>query len=297
MALDANGNPTEDIEIEETLDKDAQAIIDKANGVKEDDEPNEDDKLPSDEPSDETNDDDRKLAGKYANVDELKKGITQLKSELPQYVIDGMSEEALEQHYVELQKNFSSKKDRKFEKPDDEPEEKEGDENEEPPTTAISKELWTDLSKEFEATGSITSEMYDNLEKAGIPSEVVDNYIDGLNSKKVAFTNDVLEIAGGQEQYDVIKEWAEDGNVDGALLEAMQTMSYSQILPIYKGIKAQFDAQNKEPAKRIVGDTNGKTGKGYTSQEAYMKDVADKRYGQNRAYTESVDKKFELSKF
>ena len=296
MALDANGNPTEDIEIEETLDKDAQAIIDKANGVKEDDEPNEDDKLPSDEQSDETNDDDRKLAGKYANVDELKKGITQLKSELPQYVIDGMSEEALEQHYVELQKNFSSKKDRKFEKPDDEPEEKEGDENESP-TTAISKELWTDLSKEFEATGSITSEMYDNLEKAGIPSEVVDNYIDGLNSKQVAFTNDVLEIAGGQEQYDVIKEWAEDGNVDGALLEAMQTMSYSQILPIYKGIKAQFDAQNKEPAKRIVGDTNGKTGKGYTSQEAYMKDVADKRYGQNRAYTESVDKKFELSKF
>ena len=296
MALDANGNPTEDIEIEETLDKDAQAIIDKANGVQEDDEPNEDDKLPSDEQSDEQNDDDRKLAGKYANVDELKKGITQLKSELPQYVIDGMSEEALEQHYVELQKNFSSKKDRKFEKPDEKTDD-EPNENEEPPTTAISKELWTDLSKEFEETGSITSEMYDNLEKAGIPSEVVDNYIDGLNSKQVAFTNDVLEIAGGQEQYDVIKEWAEDGNVDGALLEAMQTMSYSQILPIYKGIKAQFDAQNKEPAKRIVGDTNGKTGKGYTSQEAYMKDVADKRYGQNRAYTESVDKKFELSKF
>jgi len=286
-------------EIEGTLDKDAQKIIDEANGVIPiiDDEEEEKNKLPSDKESG----GDKLFAEKYKTVDDLKAGITELKSTLPQYVIDGMSEDALEQHYVELRKEFSGKKEESKDKKYVKEEKKEEDnKKEEEAKEAIPAKLWSELETSFNDTGAITTEMYDSLEKAGIPNAIVDNYLDGLNTQKISFTNSVMEIAGGQEQYDDIKAWAEDGNVDDALLESMQTMNYAQIIPIYKGIKAQYDAsvgQSSNIGKRITGSQNISHGAGYASQTDYLADVADKRYGQNRAYTEKVQDKLKASKF
>jgi hypothetical protein len=139
--------------------------------------------------------------------------------------------------------------------------------------------------------------MYDNLEGLGIPSTVVDKYLDGLHSERVSFTNSVYEVAGGEEQYGVIKEWAENGGVSQEEIDAMQNLSYGAVLGMYKGIKARYDLANGKPATRITGDTNGSSTGGYVNQADYLKDVADRRYGQNRVYTESVDKKFSASKF
>jgi hypothetical protein len=283
----------------QTQDKDAQAIIDKLNGngvPSIDDEEDNKNKLPSDV----TEEENKLFADKYKNVDDLKKGITELKSTLPQYVIDGMSDSALEQHYVELRKNFSGKKDatdktvRRF--AEDEVVEEEVVE-EKIVEKVKSSELWNDLQTNFEATGKVTSEMYDKLEEMGIPSDVVDNYVDGIHSKQVAFTNSVYEIAGGQEQFAEIKAWAEDGNISDAELDALKNMSYEAIIGSYKGIKARYDLAKGTNSVRITGSTNTNSGSGYLNQADYMKDVADRRYGQNRVYTESVDAKFSKSSF
>ena len=283
----------------QTQDKDAQAIIDKLNGngvPSIDDEEDNKNKLPSDV----TEEENKLFADKYKNVDDLKKGITELKSTLPQYVIDGMSDSALEQHYVELRKNFSGKKDatdktvRKFAE-DEVVEEKVVEEK--IVEKVKSSELWNDLQTNFEATGKVTSEMYDKLEEMGIPSDVVDNYVDGIHSKQVAFTNSVYEIAGGQEQFAEIKAWAEDGNISDAELDALKNMSYEAIIGSYKGIKARYDLAKGTNGVRITGSTNTNSGAGYLNQADYMKDVADRRYGQNRVYTESVDAKFSKSSF
>ena len=283
----------------QTQDKDAQVIIDKLNGngvPSIDDEGDDKNKLPSDIIEEKN----KLFADKYKNVDDLKKGITELKSTLPQYVIDGMSDSALEQHYVELRKNFSGKKDatdktvRKFAE-DEVVEEKVVEEK--IVEKVKSSELWNDLQTNFEATGKVTSEMYDKLEEMGIPSDVVDNYVDGIHSKQVAFTNSVYEIAGGQEQFAEIKAWAEDGNISDAELDALKNMSYEAIIGSYKGIKARYDLAKGINGVRITGSTNTNSGSGYLNQADYMKDVADRRYGQNRVYTESVDAKFSKSSF
>ena len=104
-------------EVEETQDPDAQRILDAiASGETafEEAPSDEDTKLPSDEEDEETNQDEEEnpedgelLAGKYKNTDELKKGIINLKSTLPEYVLNGMTDEALVQHYNELELEFS----------------------------------------------------------------------------------------------------------------------------------------------------------------------------------------------
>ena len=288
---------------EKTQDSDAQKIIDRING-EENPSDNDDVKLPSDEQEnpDDKKDGDTLFADKYKTVDELKAGIAGLKSTLPDYVIDGMSNEALEKHYVELRKEFSGKqddnKDRKFakdEKPDDKPDEKEVDKKQE-----ISG-LWKELELSFKSTGGISNDMYDKFEELGIPSEIVDGYTDNIYKEQVSFTNKVYEMSGGQEQYNEIKEWAESGNIHESELKAIESMGYDAMLSALSGIKARYDlAKSKDieqTPKRIVGETGSNTGNSYTSQEQYLKDVADRRYGQNRAYTELVEKKFANSKF
>ena len=282
---------------EETQDKDAQKIIDEANGTP----PKEEDEieLPSDEkPADE----DKLFAEKYKTIEDLRKGITGLKSTLPEYVLDGMNDEALEKHYVELRKDFSGddKKDRKFEeekveeKPDDKPDEKKVE----------VAGLWKSLENDFKTTGKISTEMYDKFDELGIPSDIVDGYADKIHGEQVDFTNKVYEMSGGQDEFKAIKEWSEAGNIHQSELDAIAKMPYDAMLSAMSGIKARFDIamskaddKDEEVPKRIVGNTGKTSGGAYTSQEAYMSDVANKKYGQNRAYTEAVDRKFANSKF
>jgi len=281
---------------EPTQDDDAQKIIDEINGEQKKEEDVVD--LPSDKADD---GEDTLFADKYKSVDELKAGIAGLKSNLPDYVIAGMSNEALEQHYVELRKNFSGKKpngDRKFQEDEKPPEEKPDEKKEE--KKANTANLWKDLESDFKSSGKITNDMYDKFEEMGIPSSVVDGYADNMHKEQVSFTKSVYEIAGGEEEFKALKDWSEDGNISPAELKAIEGMPYEAMLGAIHGIKARYDLAKGESttiSKRITGDTNRNSGGSYTNQNDYMKDIADKRYGQNRQYTEAVELKFKNSKF
>lgn len=277
------------------LTPEEQAIADKVSGKE---TPPEDDGEPVDLPSDkkpEGEGDETKYAGKYDSIEDLRKGIGELNSTLPDYVLEGMSEEALERHYKELESNFHQDNNGRKHAEKKEGEQKPEGEGEGKPE-AVSAELWTDLTKTFEETGTITNEQYDALNKAGIPDEVIDNYIDGVQSKQAQFTQDIFNIAGGEEQYYTIKEWAEQ-NIPSEQIEAISKMDKNGMIMAMKGIKAEYDAANPvDTSKRILGDTRT-TGYGsYASQTEYILDVQDKRYGSDKKYTHAVDEKFKNSK-
>lgn len=250
---------------------------------------NEDIKLPSEEKSNEdeenTKEEPRVYAGVYKTVDELKKGITNLKSTLPQYVLDGMNEDALEQHYVELRKEFSSKGS-----------DKKADETNKP--NNVSSELWNELDATFNETGSITEEQYEKLEKAGIPKNVVDNYISGLEAQSKQFYNNLVEIAGGVEAYNDIKAWAEEKFTQEEL-DAITTGTDKEVELKLKGLKADYIA---EVGTENVGNYNRLRGKksqsnGYANQQEWLMDRKDKRYKSDMKYRQLVDNKFKNSSF
>jgi len=298
-------------EVEETQDPDAQKILDNiAEGKSEFEEAEEDEKinLPSDDdgeeedPDSEEDSDDKLLAGKYKNTDELRKGIVNLKSTLPEYVLNGMSDEALVQHYTELEKSFSGGK-KHIIKDDSEEKieakkdvEKKSDKPDE--AKAIPQDVWEELSTSFNEKGGLSEAQYDKLESFGIPTEIVDGYLDGLVAKQQSFTNSIHSIAGGEAQYNVIKEWAMK-NIDQAYLASLDGMPEAQAKSAMMGIKAQYDLANEKPIKRIVGGNKGSGGNSssYSSQEAYFRDVQDNRYNTDEAFRKKVDSKLKNSKF
>lgn len=270
-----------------------QEIIDAANGkeAKKDDD-GEPVKLPSDDIKDDDNDDDKKdgfVDGKYADVDALKKGITELGSTLPEYVIEGMSDAALEQHYVELRKNFSAKKD------DDENKSDVKDEDAKK-IVEDAKLNWDDVSAEFGETGAISDETRKALNDANIPDMVIDGYIKGIQAEQTALTNEVYEIAGGQEQYDIIKAWVDEGGIPKAEVDALEGASKEVLMNAMYGFKARYDAAHPEDKKLLTGNVQRVTSDSYKNQAQYIADVTDRRYTTDKRYKQTVDDKFANSK-
>ena len=293
------GGSTDRAEIEDTQDPYAQKILDSIkNGETEYSEADDDIELPSDKDNIEEPEEENQgelIAGKYKSIDELKKGIANLKSTLPDYVIDGMSEEALVKHYQELSKEFS--KGRKHAVDDGEQKEKEPKKEDKPKEAkGIPSDVWNELSDSFNTKGGLTQEQYDKLESFGIPTEIVDNYLDGLIAKQNIYTKEIHELAGGEEQYNAIKEWATD-NIDTEYLQSLSTMNPSQAKSAMLGIKAQYELANKQTT-RIVGNKSGSSSTGaYSSQEAYLKDVKDPRYSRDELFRRKVDSKLSRSRF
>jgi len=285
MSTEINPN-----EPEITLTPEEQAIADKASGV----DISTDDGIPVELPSDTPKEGDKptdKLADKYDTVEDLRKGIESIGSDLPEYVLKGMSDEALEQHYLELQKDFHGDKPDSRKHAADKPDEKA---NEDKPE-AVTDELWTELNEYYGENGNITGDMYDKLNKVGIPDAVIDKYMDALQGDAVAFTNDIYAIAGGEDNYNTIKSWA-DNNIPAEQLDAIGKMDKQGMLLAMEGIKAKYAAANPDAPTRILGDTKVTTAGAYTDQASYILDIGDKRYGLDKKYTHAVDTKFKNSK-
>lgn len=274
---------------EDVQDEKAQEIIKK---TLEEQEKN------NDGSGDENEDNDNSLfAGKYKNREDLIKGIANIGNELPEYIINGMSDESLEKHYKELSKNKREEpktkddgSDRKYSEEDKQQEEQEEDKE------TVGKELWEEAESYFNENGGLSNDIYDKLEEKGIPSNIVDKYLDGLKAEQQIFTNEVYQLAGGREQYETIKNWAED-NISKAELDAISSMPREAMLSALEGIKARYEASNNTQSKRIEGNNNtSNTGSIYRTNDEYFKDVSDKRYSSDERFRKSVEDKFSRSK-
>lgn len=272
----------EEVELtDEQLEVEKQKIRDGVSTLNTDDV-----KLPSD------GTEEKKYAGVYTSLDELKKGIQNLKADVPEYMLNGMNETALEQYYTDLRKEFSSKPkvdEPKVEEATEEPKVEEA-------KKTIGDELWKELDTEFATKGGLSDEYYDKLSKLGIPSNIVDGYLDGLKSKAMDFTNKVFELSGGQEQYNAIKAWAEE-NYSQAQLDMIASGTHDDILFKMKAVKADYDSKNGSTQTRIVGSQNNSNIAGYRTQDEYIMDVMSPEYRRSAKYKAKVDAKFKASSF
>lgn len=284
----------ENVELtEEQLIEEKKKILDKVKNPDKYKEAEEEITLPSEENAEEEEEKEPRLyANNFKTVEELKKGIANLKSELPQYIIDGMNEDALEKHYIELRREFSSRGQKKQE------------EQTKSPDSKISEELWSSLEQSYAETGSITEEQRAELNKAGFSDKIIDGYIAGVEAQKrnseielQNFTEKMYNLAGGKEEYEVIKSWAEE-NYTQEQLDAIASGSYDEILLKMEGVKARYLRENGEVrADRIRGSVGTPSGSGYKNQAEYLADVMDRRYKTDSRYRAKVKEKFSKSNF
>lgn len=156
--------------------------------------------------------------------------------------------------------------------------------------------------QEWAETGELSEQSYASLEKAGIPKTMVDSYIAGQTALRSAFEAEVKQLAGGDEGYAAVAEWAATHMTPQEAKAYNDIVMYSQDREAVKlavtGLVSRYrEAEGQAPA--LVG---GKAGAGGGARDVFestaqvIEAMRDKRYGKDPAYTKGVEARMSRSK-
>lgn len=155
------------------------------------------------------------------------------------------------------------------------------------------------LSEEYAEKGELSKETYESLEKAGYPKAVVDTYIRGLEAANEGYTNAVMAVAGGQAEYEKVKNYVKskgDAAVD-AFNDVVNSGSLGAMQMLLSGLQAEMKMRNGTSKSTILGSGAPNASTGYANEAAMMKAMDDPRYGVDEDYTAEVTKRLSKSKF
>lgn len=218
------------------------------------------------------------LAGKYKNVDELIKG------------------------YKELEQRMSQ------------PQEEEEGELEEDDQGRNARDIYgefvgsaleeagvdyADMSDRFAQEGRLNDNDYSELQRAGFSRDMVDNYLAGLNynaANDAALTQqEVMQLKqdfGGAEEYDRMVTWASQ-NLEPDEIEAFDQLvqnsrDINQTRLAVAGLYAQYTAQEGREPQLIGGRAGSGQGTRFESTAQVIEAMNDPRYASDPAYRQSV---------
>lgn len=184
-------------------------------------------------------------------------------------------------------------------KPEEKPEEKpEAKPEEKPKLDPETFNLKDSIQEMLNAGGEFDDSDYEILKEAGYSRDAVDLAVQGVSSQLDAVRNSAYEAVGGEEQYDVMVEWAAQS------LSASEVTAFNNVVDsgdpasvkmAAEGLAAKYrDANGTAPARQINGGNAG--GKeGYQSWAQVTADMSDARYETDPAYRKSVADKLDIS--
>ena len=207
------------------------------------------------------------------------------------------SVEDLAKSYAELEKKLGEPKPQ--ETPQPKQEEAKPDDLEIANKAAESAGLnMQDLQSEFDNSGELKAESYQALEKAGIPKEYVDQFIAGQLAMRDNLVNDVKGVAGGDEAYAEMMQWASDNLSEtekSAYNNAVNSNDIESIKLAVNGLKARYETANGIEPTLAKGKASPSTEGGYRSWAEVTEAMADPRYQKDIAYQDDVKRKIQNS--
>lgn len=212
-----------------------------------------------------------KLAGKFATAEELEKAYLELQAKLGQ---------------------------------------PEGEESETPPSEATEEEAGealesvglniNEFTSEFDETGALSDASYKKLADAGIPREIVDAYIEGQLAKQEATVTAVKAVAGGDEGYARMADWAQRNLSKGELTAFNKAVSGTDVEAVKLAVQGMYarytDAMGNDP-DLIGGDVSG-SGTAispFRSMAELTAAMRDPRYKKDEAYRADVERRLAKS--
>lgn len=160
----------------------------------------------------------------------------------------------------------------------------------------------------YQNDGTLTNEMYDQLNEAGFSDEVIDAYLGGLrsqmgydDSEAIALSDSeisqIKNIAGGDEGYQRLVDWAGQNlpqeDIE-AFDEVINTANQAAVRFAVKALMSQYeDAMGRDP--ELVTGKQSSQGEGYRSMAEVVRDMSDSRYDTDEAYRMDVMRKLERS--
>lgn len=149
------------------------------------------------------------------------------------------------------------------------------------------------FSSEFQQAGALTPESYTELEKAGIPKAMVDQYIAGQTAIAEQNSAVIHASVGGPEAYATMIQWA-GVNLSAAEKEAFNTSingNIEQTKLAVAGLHAKYISQNGKAPNLVTGAGGGGGSDVYASRAQLTADMGDPRYAKDEAFRKSVHDK------
>jgi hypothetical protein len=154
------------------------------------------------------------------------------------------------------------------------------------------------LTEEYSKEGKLADTSYEALQKAGIPKEYVDQFIQGQKALSDNQAADMKNVVGGAEAYTEMSNWAAENMTDGEKI-AYNTAVNSKDLETAKlavvGLKAKFEAVNGSEPKLVEGKISSGGVDGYASWAQVTEAMKDPRYSKDTAYQNEVKNKLSKS--
>ena len=154
------------------------------------------------------------------------------------------------------------------------------------------------LSSEYAEKGELDAKSYDALEKAGIPKDYVNQFIEGQKAIADQQATSIKDMVGGADAYSEMSNWAAD-NMTEEEKTAYNTAVNSKDVETAKlavvGLKAKFESANGNEPSLVEGKGTITGQDGYRSWAEVTAAMGDDRYSKDPAYQAMVQDKLAKS--
>ena len=208
-------------------------------------------------------------------------------SERPEWLPEKFkSPEDLAKSYSELEKKLSQPTEEEAQP------EAEAAETEQSPAPQFDK-----YAEEFANSGELSADSFSELEKMGYPKEMVDTYIQGLQASQTADANTVMQVAGGEDGYKELTDWARDNMAEAELnvYNQMVGSSTDNAKVAVEWLMSRREASGAVEPNLLSGKNTGSPREEYRSTAEVVAAMKDPRYQADPAFRKDVEEKLARS--
>lgn len=148
---------------------------------------------------------------------------------------------------------------------------------------AMATEFWND--------GGLSDEAYDTLEEIGIPSDIVDSYIDGQMAIMEGTRQTAFNAVGGEQVYTEMVEWAQNNlpeqDID-AFNEQIDSGDMNQAMFAIQGLHARYRSETGTEPSLVAGENSDVSVGAFQSLAELTTAMSDPRYEKDPAYRDAV---------
>lgn len=151
-----------------------------------------------------------------------------------------------------------------------------------------------DLSAEYEQSGQLSEDSYEKLAKVGVSREYVDGYIRGQEALAVQYQSEVFEVAGGQQGYTEMIQWAAKNltlNEINAFNTTVNSGDLEQAKLSVQGLMAKYVASEGSEPRLVKGTATGDATTVFRSTAELVAAMKDPKYKNDPAYRQDVIEK------
>ena len=156
---------------------------------------------------------------------------------------------------------------------------------------------YKDLCAEYTANGELSEKSLASLNKAGFPKALIENYIEGQQSRlEASFGSYIKKAAGGDKQYETICQWAANNLSEAEIRrydKAIETNNLDTALTALEGLMLKYEKANGKAPEIIRGKAPARQAaiKGFNSLEEMADAMEDPRYEKDPAYTHKIEQR------